>query len=167
MLTESPTVCIQVGRRVQIVKVLLGKQDSPWSILVIHFLLAHLSSAQGELLWSLECPSFVVRRRQQFVYTLGATFLVQSSSNLVRVFVLMMAWTLLNMGVVGSKSRSLGQILEKACLHSSSHISSNFLRIFILYDPTTSIIDRIHLLIKTNILSKFEEDWTKNVTTRV
>ena len=26
------------------------------------------------------------------------------------------------MGVVGSKSRSLGQILEKSCLHSRGHI---------------------------------------------
>ena len=67
-------------------------------------------------------PSCVVRRRQQFVYTLGTTFLAQSSSNLVRMFVLMMAWPLLKMGVAGSKSRSLGQILEKSCLHSRDHI---------------------------------------------
>ena len=28
----------------------------------------------------------------------------------------------MNMGVVGPKSRSVGQILEKPCLHSSGHI---------------------------------------------
>ena len=30
----------------------------------------------------------------------------------------------LEMGHVGSKSRSLGQILEKSCVHSKSHIFS-------------------------------------------
>ena len=92
--------------------------------------LAHLSPAQGELLWWIECPSSVVRcwrrrrRRQQLVYTLGATILDQSSSILVSVFILIMAWTLLKMGVVGSKSRSLGQIFENSCLHSRGHIFS-------------------------------------------
>jgi hypothetical protein len=46
------------------------------------------------------------------------------------MFVLMLPWTLLNMGVVGSKSRSLGQILEKSCLHSKGHIfGSIFLKL--------------------------------------
>ena len=34
----------------------------------------------------------------------------------------MMSWPLLNIGGVGSKSRSLGQILVKPCLHSTGHI---------------------------------------------
>ena len=82
--------------------------------------LAHLSKAQGELLWHLivRRPSCVVRRASCVnidVNTLEATFFIQSSSNLVRMFVLMMPWPLSNMGQVGSKSRSLGQILEKSC----------------------------------------------------
>ena len=37
----------------------------------------------------------------------------------------------------------------------------------LLLDPTTPIFKRDHLFIKTNILSKFEEDWTKNVVSGV
>ena len=36
----------------------------------------------------------------------------------------MKSWMSLNKGVVGSKSRSLGQILEKACEHCRGHIFS-------------------------------------------
>ena len=110
------------------------------SILDLLFL-AHLSSAQGELLGYLNVrrPSSCVVRRAScvvrcpsstfdVVYTLASTFLIQSFSNLVRMFVSMMWWTLLKMGVVGSKSRSLGQILEKPCLHSRGH---NFCPIFL------------------------------------
>ena len=56
------------------------------------------------------------------VYTLAVTFLIQSSSNLVRMFVLMISRTSSNLGHEGSKTRSLGQILEKSCLHSRGHI---------------------------------------------
>ena len=83
---------------------------------------------------TLECPASVVRRascvvrrascvvrRQHYVTTLKATVLVQSSSNLLRMFILMSTRTLLNMGVVGSKSRSLGQILEKPCYRIAGH----------------------------------------------
>ena len=37
------------------------------------------------------------------------------------MFVLMISRSSLTMGGAGSKSRSLGQILEKSCLHSRDH----------------------------------------------
>ena len=50
------------------------------------------------------------------VYTLEATILTQSLSNLLRMIVL------INLGHVGSKSRSVGQILVHCCLHSRGNI---------------------------------------------
>ena len=41
---------------------------------------------------------------------------------MVRMFVLMKFLKSSKMGCVWSKSRSLGQILEKACVHSKGHI---------------------------------------------
>ena len=51
-----------------------------------------------------------------------ATFLVQSSSNLLRMIILTISQSSSNMGDVGSKTRSVGQIIEKPCEHSSGHI---------------------------------------------
>ena len=65
-------------------------------------------------------PSSVVR--QHLVCTLEATVLVQMSSNLVRMIALMNSRTSSNLGHVGSKTRSLGQILEIPCVHSRGHI---------------------------------------------
>ena len=74
----------------------------------------------------LECPSSVVRRPScvnNFVVTiLAATFLSQSFSIFIRMFVLMMSRSSSIMGGAGSKSRSLGQILVKSCYHSRNHI---------------------------------------------
>ena len=59
----------------------------------------------------------------------------------VRMFVLMKSRTSLKMGHVGSKTRSLGHILEKPCVPSRGH---NFnpiimkLRIFVLMKSSTS-----------------------------
>ena len=50
--------------------------------------------------------------------TLEATVLVQSSSNLLRMIILAISQSSLNMGDVGSESRSVGQIMEKPCEHS-------------------------------------------------
>ena len=38
------------------------------------------------------------------------------------MFILMIYWSSLTMDGVGSKSRSLGQILEKSCLRSRGHL---------------------------------------------
>ena len=50
--------------------------------------------------------------------TLKATFFVQSSSNLLRMIILTISQISSNMGDVGSKTRSVGQIMEKPCEHS-------------------------------------------------
>ena len=54
--------------------------------------------------------------------TLEATVLAQSSSNLLRMIVLTISRSSSNMGHVGSKTRSVGQIMEKPCEHSRGHI---------------------------------------------
>ena len=59
---------------------------------------------------------------RNLVYKLEATYLAQTSSNLIRMFILIISGTSLNMGQVGSKSRSVGQILGKPCLRSRGHI---------------------------------------------
>ena len=46
---------------------------------------------------------------------------IQSSSNLVRMFVLITFQSSSIIGQFMSKSRSLGQFLEKSCLHSRGH----------------------------------------------
>ena len=51
-----------------------------------------------------------------FVYALEGTFSVRYSWNLVRMFALMKSRMTLKLGHVGSKSRSLDQILEKPCV---------------------------------------------------
>ena len=53
--------------------------------------------------------------------TLEATVLAQSSSNLLRMNVLTISRSSSNMGHVGSKTRSVGQIIEKPFEHSRSH----------------------------------------------
>ena len=50
--------------------------------------------------------------------TLEATFFVQSSSILLRMIILTISQISSNMGDVGSKTRSVGQIMEKPCEHS-------------------------------------------------
>ena len=58
------------------------------------------------------------------VYALEAIFSVQLSRNMVRMFVLMKSGNSMKMGHVGSKTRSLGQILEKPYVCSRHHIFS-------------------------------------------
>ena len=93
--------------------------------------LAHLSTkcswwAIGIVL----CPASVVRHPSStfyLVYALEATVLVGYSWKLVRMFVSMKSRTSSKMGHVGSKTRSLGQILEKPCVRSRGHILSRIL----------------------------------------
>ena len=107
----------------------------------------------------LECPSSVVRRsscvirrsscvvNNFVVTTLQPIILIESSSNLLRMLTLIISRTSSNMGGVGSKSRSLGQILVKSCYHSRGH---NFDPIFIKLAQNAYI---------DNILDKFEYGW--------
>ena len=53
--------------------------------------------------------------------TLEATVLVQSSSNLLRMIILTISRSSSDMGHVGSKTRSVGQIIEKRGEHSRGH----------------------------------------------
>ena len=53
--------------------------------------------------------------------TLEATVLVQSSSNLLRMIILTISQLSSNMGDLWSKTRSVGQIIEKPFEHSRSH----------------------------------------------
>ena len=62
------------------------------------------------------------------VYALEATFSVQLSRDLVRMFVLFKSRTSLKMGHVRSKTRSQGQILEKPCVRSRGHIFSPIIK---------------------------------------
>ena len=62
--------------------------------------------------------------------TLEATVLAQSSSNLLRMIVLTISRSSSNMGHVGSKTRSVGQIMEKPSEHSRGHIfGTNFIKL--------------------------------------
>ena len=58
---------------------------------------------------------------KNLVITLVATVLSQSSSNLLRMFVMMISDRRWNMREIGSKRRSLGQIFEKSCKHLICH----------------------------------------------
>ena len=82
---------------------------------------------KGELLGSMAVRRPSVRRQQLLVNTLEVTVLIRFSSNLVRMFVLMKSRSSSNMGHVGSKSRSRGQIKGKPREHSSSHIFDQIL----------------------------------------
>ena len=76
--------------------------------------------------------------------TLEAKVLVQSLSNLLRMIILTISHSSSNLGLVRSKSRSVGQIIEKPCGLSRSH---SFGGIFI------KLAQNDHL---DNILVKFE-----------
>ena len=54
--------------------------------------------------------------------TLEAIVLVQSSSNLLRMIILTIYQSSSNMGDVGSKTRSVGQIIEKPFEHSRATV---------------------------------------------
>ena len=55
------------------------------------------------------------------MYTLEGTDLIISSGNYVRMLIIIMSRSDLKLGHVGSKTRSVGQILEKPCVHSRGH----------------------------------------------
>ena len=63
-----------------------------------------------------------VKSQKNLVNTIETTFLTQSSSNLVRMFVYIKAWFLSKVGHFGSQTRSLGQILVKPCEHDRDYI---------------------------------------------
>ena len=65
-----------------------------------------------------------VKSKKNVVYALEAIFSVQYSWKLLRIFALIIFVTSSKMGHDGWKTRSLGQILDKPCVSSRSHIFS-------------------------------------------
>ena len=63
-----------------------------------------------------------VKSKKNVVYALKAILSAQYSWKLLRMFALIISLTSLKMGHDGWKTRSLGQILEKPCVSSRSHI---------------------------------------------
>ena len=57
------------------------------------------------------------------MYTLEGTVLIESSRNFIRILMIIISRSSLKLGHVGSKIRSLDQILEKPCVHSKRHSS--------------------------------------------
>ena len=78
--------------------------------------------------------------------------MIQSSGNFVRMLIIIMSRSSSKLGHVGSKTRSLGQILEKPCEHSRRHsFDSKFTKL------NQTVNDH-------NILVKFKTGscWVKN-----
>ena len=55
------------------------------------------------------------------MYTLEGTVLIQRSRNFIEMLMIIISRSNLKLGHVGSKTRSLGQIFEKPCVHSKRH----------------------------------------------
>ena len=55
------------------------------------------------------------------MYILEGTVLIQSSCNYVRMLIIIISRSDSKLGHVWSKTRLLGQILEKPCVHSRRH----------------------------------------------
>ena len=65
------------------------------------------------------------------MYTLEGTDLIISSLNYVRMLLIIMSRSSSKLGHVGSKIRSLGQILEKPCVNSRGHsFDSKFMKLY-------------------------------------
>ena len=58
---------------------------------------------------------------KKLVFTLEGTYLIIKSGKCVRMLIIIMSRSGLKLGHVRSKTRSLGQILEKSCVHSGGH----------------------------------------------
>ena len=56
------------------------------------------------------------------MYTLEGTVLIQSSRNFVKMLISIKSRIDYKLGYAGSKTRALGKILEKPCVHSRWHI---------------------------------------------
>ena len=52
------------------------------------------------------------------MYTQEGTIVIQSSGNYVRTLIIITSRSVLKLDHVRSKTRSIGQILEKPCVHS-------------------------------------------------
>ena len=64
------------------------------------------------------------------MYTLEGTLSIQSSRTLIRMLMIIISRSSSKLGHVGSKTRSLDQILEKPCVHSRGHTFDSKLKNF-------------------------------------
>jgi len=124
--------CVHCINGTETVALSMKETDNLLTLAKDSFLLAHLSTKCSW--WAIVvsgCPSSVVvcrassveRRPSTFdVYTLETTFVTWFRWNLIRMFVLIISRPSSNMGHVGSKTRSPGQILGNSCLHSRGNI---------------------------------------------
>ena len=55
------------------------------------------------------------------MYTLEGTVLIISSWKFVRMLIIIISRSSSKLGHVGSKTRSIGQILKRPCVHSNGH----------------------------------------------
>ena len=78
------------------------------------------------------------------MYTQEGTVLIQSSQNFIRMLMIIIFRSSLKLGHVGSKTRSLGQIIEILCVHCKRHS----------FDP--KFVKLCHNVNHRNILVKFE-----------
>ena len=110
-----------------------------WNIACV---LAHLLEVPRWAVVTTLCPSYVRSAscvvNIYLVNTLEAIALLQFSCNYTRMFVLMISWSSLNMGHVGSKTRSLGQISLKPCSLFRGH---SFASIFMKLHQNVCFVD--------------------------
>ena len=113
------------------------------------------------------------------MYTLGTRFLVWYSWNLVKVLALMKSCTCLKMGDAGSKSRSLGQIIEdpmlvisglqfKSLLPDLNIVQSGRLRWTTLGPSWSSCfaIWKVLSICRKIYMEGFDTEWMKNELVR-
>ena len=86
------------------------------------------------------------------MYTLEGTVLIINSRNFIRMLMSIISRSSTKLGHVESKTRSLGQILEKPCVYSKRH----------KFDP--EFMKLCQIVNHHNILIKFETGscWVKN-----
>ena len=78
--------------------------------------------------------------------------LIQSSQNFIGMLMIIISRSSLKLGHVGSETRSLGQILEKPCVHSKRHsCDPKFMKVW-------QIVNHHHILVKFETGSC----WVKN-----
>ena len=94
------------------------------------------------------------------MFTLEGKVLIQSSRNFIRMLMIIISRSSSILGHVGSKTRSLGQILRKPCVHSKRHsFDPKFMKLCQIVNQLIIIISRPslklgHVVSKTRLLGQ-------------